>query len=504
MTMTPASRLRDERGIALILTLFLTAAVSLVAASVITLSMSETTASLNYRMMSQARYAAESGVHRTINYMMNTYVPPAATGSDLLSAYNITSSPTYNGAVVYLSSDPARASNYPDATKVTAFQSATSGNLTAGTATLTYNASAQLMSMRTFASFGGGSTVIQTWLVTANGGISGSSAATVQVTSTLERQIIQATSYAAFATGSGCGSLNFNNNASTNSYDSANLTLSGGVPVLDPNGTNAGDLGTNGNLSLSNNATIRGSLSTPRTGTGSCLSGNPSAATLSNNANLLGNIITLAQPVSYTTPVVSPVPPVTNLTIGVGTVCLAITSQATWPGDATCSGLAGNLTITPGSSPVVLGNVTLSNNASLRVAGGSYNFNSLTLSNNAALILQGAGSVVVNVQGTGVANPVNFSNNSVFTNSSWDASRVSFIYPGTSTLTFANNSNFVGTIFAPNAPLNLANNGNFYGSVVGSTVLVSNNGDIFYDRKLAAGNTSVGNWMLSSFNWRKF
>jgi hypothetical protein len=478
--------------------------------------MSETTASLNYRMMSQARYAAESGVHKTLNYLMDpaAYEPPGTTGSDLLSAYVTTGTPTYDGGVpcppvptspacpVYLSSDPAQASNYPDAAKVADFQSGSSGTLTAGTATLSYNASARLMSMRTFPSFGGGSTVIQTWLITGNGGIAGASTATVQVTSTLERQIVQATGFAAFATGAGCGSLNFSNNASTNSYDSANLTLSGGAPVLDPAGTLGGDLGTNGNLSLANNATIRGSLSTPRTGTGACLSGSPSAATLSNNANLLGEIINLAQPVTYTTPVVSPLPPTTNLTIGTGTTCGTVTPLLTLP--ALCTGTAGNLTISPNGATVLLGNVTLTNNASLRVEGGSYNLNSLNLSNNASLILSGTGNAVFNVQGAGTTNPINFSNNSIFANSSWDASRVQFIYPGTSPLAFANNSNFIGTIFAPNAPLNLANNGNFYGSVVGSAVTIANNGDLFYDRKLASGNTTVGNWMLSSFNWKKF
>ena len=45
-----------ERGIAIVLALFLMSAMSLLAASLMFLSQTETYASMNYRMMSQARY----------------------------------------------------------------------------------------------------------------------------------------------------------------------------------------------------------------------------------------------------------------------------------------------------------------------------------------------------------------------------------------------------------------------------------------------------------------
>ena len=55
----PIVQRHPERGIALILTLFLVSALSVLAAALMFLSQTETYASMNYQMMSQSRYAAE-------------------------------------------------------------------------------------------------------------------------------------------------------------------------------------------------------------------------------------------------------------------------------------------------------------------------------------------------------------------------------------------------------------------------------------------------------------
>ena len=44
------------------------------------LSQTETYASMNYRMMSQARYAAEAGIQKAANYLLNTYAVPGGAG----------------------------------------------------------------------------------------------------------------------------------------------------------------------------------------------------------------------------------------------------------------------------------------------------------------------------------------------------------------------------------------------------------------------------------------
>ena len=103
--MTPArSHSCDhERGAALVLAVLFTLALSAVGASMVVLARTETMASANYRLMSQARYGAESGVHKAINYLLNTYTLPG-TGSDPLSNYDMTVSPVrYLGQPVVLS-----------------------------------------------------------------------------------------------------------------------------------------------------------------------------------------------------------------------------------------------------------------------------------------------------------------------------------------------------------------------------------------------------------------
>jgi type II secretory pathway component PulK len=60
----------DERGIALILTLFMVLILSVLGSSLVFVSRTETLSSLNYKTMSQARYGAESGVHRAANHLL--------------------------------------------------------------------------------------------------------------------------------------------------------------------------------------------------------------------------------------------------------------------------------------------------------------------------------------------------------------------------------------------------------------------------------------------------
>src|SRR5436309_1423787 len=120
-----------ERGIAIILALFLMSALSVLAASLMFLSQTETYASMNYRMMSQARYAAEAGVQQAGNYLFDStqYSKPTGTGPDLLTNYDYTGSPVkYNGQPVVLSAMTGVASNYPVAAVVTAFNNKAHGS----------------------------------------------------------------------------------------------------------------------------------------------------------------------------------------------------------------------------------------------------------------------------------------------------------------------------------------------------------------------------------------
>ena len=498
-------RLRDdEQGIALVLSLFLVMTMSVLAASLMFLSQTETYSSLNYRMMSQARYGAESGVHKTVNYLLNTYTPPALRDAN----FDTTGSPVKyvaNGEEVRLSGDAAVASNYPDDAVKTAFNTAAHGTLAAGKITVGYKAYATMLSMQAV----NGQNVI-TWQITANGTISAGRTATVEVSSVLEKQLTPQLSavYGAFAVSSACGALTVGS-STVDSFDST-LALGGnGKPVI---AQNNGNLGTNGNLNENNSATVYGSLSTPRVGVGSCSAGNVDALSSSGGATITGGVIHLAQAVTPATPVMPAMP-------------AAFTSGAFHGGGdanacpvgfgAACSGPNGNHTIAPGAYNT---SINTTDTAKIHLTAnpdgtaGVYTFNSIKLDDQSQLILDGP--VIINIigknaDGTDMTTPFWMnSSKSVAPPSTapFDPTQFTLNYAGTGTVKFDNAAADVGQINAPNATVNI-NSSDYYGSVIGNTVSMGNAAKLHFDRHLAAAAPMtfvVGNDMLTSFTWKKY
>ncbi len=214
------ARFSHEDGVALILALYLTAALSVVGAGLMFLSQVETYSSANYRVMSQARYGAEAGVYKAAHYLLTAYTPPSTSNAtDPLAAYDMTHSPVqYQGRPVVLSTIRGTASNYPSTAVTTAFLNTTAGSLDLYPGSVAYTASATMVAMRQV----NGQTVI-TWQITADGIVAGARPATVEVTATLEKQVVRATgnAYAVFATADTCGALSWNK-SSTDSFDSSN------------------------------------------------------------------------------------------------------------------------------------------------------------------------------------------------------------------------------------------------------------------------------------------
>jgi hypothetical protein len=451
-----ARRRAGETGVALVLCLLFMLAVSVVGASLAVLAQTESYASINYRMMSQARYGAEAGVNKAINALLNGYVQPGGPG-DPLSNYNTTVSPvTYNGQPVVLSAMAGVASNYPLASAQTFFNTAAQGTLAAGAAKVNYAASATLMSMNVVMAYGSGTTsVVQTWRVTGDGSISGSRTALVEVSALLEQQTVPAHTYAAFATNGACGALAFSGGVVTDSYDSSNFTKSGGRVVTQSSG---GNVGTNGNLNDSGGSTINGALYTPRSGVGNCSNGSVDALTQT------GGVVQLPQALTYVAPALpSPLPPVTNVNVSSNTTCAGAGIPA-----GNCSGSGGNLTLNPNGGVLTLGNLSVSGGATIHVTAGSYAWNSINLSGGATLVVD-SGPAVINVVGTGQATPLNFSGGSV-----------------------------------SNASINLSGGTDFYGSLLGATLNVSGGAKVHYHRHLSTAFFTVGNQMLSSFTWKKY
>jgi Tfp pilus assembly protein PilX len=305
-------KIARQDGVALLLTLVMLLVVSMLAASLMFTAQSETWSSMNYRLMTQAKYGAEAGIHRAANYLLNTYAAPADAGADpIVGVYTMTASPvTINNNPVVLSSNADVAANYPVAAVSTAFRDAVQGTFTAGNSVVTYTASATLTSMKQITVYGSATPVaVQTWTITGYGMINGARNAQIEVSTVIERQVVPVFAYAAFATSPACAAMRWSGNPHTDSYNSTSIVWSGGQPVTQASG---GNVGTNGNLTESGGATINGTLSTPRSGVGACSAGNITALTQSGGAAVTGGIVNLPQEVLYPTPdLPNPLPPTT-------------------------------------------------------------------------------------------------------------------------------------------------------------------------------------------------
>src|SRR5262250_1930153 len=132
---------KNEKGVALILTLILLAVLSVMAISLLFIGQSETWGSMNYRLMTQARYGAEAGVNAAANWIQNSYTAPTTAQ---LASFNLTKSPvaTTSGTDVVLSADSSVTGTYPISSVQSAFASAATGTVAADNTTVTYKTSA--------------------------------------------------------------------------------------------------------------------------------------------------------------------------------------------------------------------------------------------------------------------------------------------------------------------------------------------------------------------------
>jgi hypothetical protein len=478
-----------EDGSALLMSMLIIIALSIVGAGMTVLSLSETYGSMNYRLMSQARYGAESAVHKTVNYLLNSYTQPGDV-SDPLGSYSLTTSPVqFNGAPVVLSAINGVTSNYPVAGTQTAFTAAAHGTLVSGNANVQYSASATLLSMRQVEIYGSPTpVVIQTWQITGQGVTTGARNAMVEVTTTLERQTTPIYNYAVFATANGCGALTFSGGAVVDSYDSQNIVkVNGNVQTQQ----HSGNVGSNGNLNESGNpTTIHGTMSTPRTGVGSCSAGGVSAWSVNGNASVTGGLVHLPQAITYPTPAApNPLPPTTTLSVTQSTSCGSI------PG---CTGTPGNLTLPPGT----YGNLNLSGQAVVHLTAGTYTMNAMSMSGNSEVIVD-SGPVIINLAGQGQTTVMDLTGGAL-TNDTLDPSLFQIQYAGTGQVRVAGGAEASGMVYAPNAAVQISGGSDWFGAIIARTFSASGGMHVHNDRQLANEFLSVGNHTLGSFSWKKY
>jgi Tfp pilus assembly protein PilX len=538
--MMPHDVRQDERGIALILTLLLVMAMSIVAAGLMSMAQTETYGTMNYRMMSQARYAAESGIHKAANYLLSdayTTIMPG-TASDPIAGYDLSVSPVkFNGADVVLSAVNSVTSNYPLDSVKSAFSTTGHGSMSVGLGSVSYAAYATLRSMQQLET---GST-LQVWDITATGTFGGAKPATEEVRATLEIQLVPNHGYAAFATAATCGALTLKGGASTDSYDSSAYSGSGTPPVA----ANNGDMGTNGNLTETGTTTlVNGNLYTPRTGVGNCSSNNVDAQSVSGGATLTGTIVQLPQAWLPPAPnIVAVTAGTLDVTIGPSTTCANI--AAALPTGAVCSGTAGDLKIDPQGHVIAWRSLSVGNAAHLTLFAGTYNLNTVDVSQNGTVLNIGdptgqspgvihmtlvgtdagktlnvsSGSslvvpsqkdngyaVVIDVMTSNQGNnvPVNVDGGGGITNLSYDPQRFQIRYAGTNGSSVSGGGAAAFLINAPNAPLNLNGGSDFYGSLIVKTLNDTGGTHLHYDRNLASNFGIAGNPILSAFSWKRF
>ena len=529
-----------QTGVALILTVILLLILSVMAVSLIFLAQSETWSSLSYRLMDQARDVAEAGIDGTANYLQYSYTPPASSGLDPVSNYNLSPTTvsysvngnpvpypitvTYNNSPVILSTNSNVSSNYPSSTAVSNFRASnsnTTGSLAAGNTAISYSTYAVLLNMRTVTIdlLSGSPTpvqaTLQTWLITSDATVSGSPNAQVELSAILEREVTPAFNYAAFAVSQGCSALQFGGGGKTDSYDSSVYAATGILTIS----MSGGNVGTNGNLTTKGSpTTIGGSLSTPRTGVGTCSTSNVTAWQ-DNGGTVTGGLTQLPQSVAFPTPII-PAPGTTNLDMGTGWNCPtganAISTANGYQGNCATSG--NDYYLPPGN----YGDIKLNGKAVVHLSPGQYNINSFQEAGaNTGLIIDqspcsspcvvgidpspGNGPVILNVTGNSVTGSVvDLTGNSV-QNPTLIPTLFQMMYAGTGTVSLKGGTGASGLMYAPKASYSFNSaGGNWYGAVVGQTMTDMGGATINYDRNLQNQYFIIGNYMLSSFTWKKY
>jgi hypothetical protein len=288
---------------------------------------------------------------------------------------------------------------------------------------------------------------------TQNAGLTGAGTSSINGVGSLS-------TFGLFATANGCSSLTMSGNGTEDGYNGP---------------ANSGNVGTNGNVSLSGNPVINGAVYSPNSGTGNCGKGVVTGLATSGKAQATGGLKPLLAPITYPAPpVVSPAPPTTSQNV-----------------NGSCpSGMTGctnngskNVSLVPGT----YGNVSINGGTTVNLGAGTYNFNTLTLTGNSVLAVN-AGPVVINIAGGSLntsAAALDLSGGSIV-NSTGITSNVLVNYPGSNPIKLSGGTQTYAVIYAPSAAVNVTGGSHFYGSIVGSTINSSGNTAIHDDQGLSA------------------
>jgi len=456
------------------------------------LTQTETWTTTNYKMTTQARYASESGLQSTLNWMTYNFTPSGA-------SLDMTKSPVqYSGSPVVLSAMSGVSANYPTTSVQTAFNGALRDQPVSGMGVpASYSAFATLMHMRMVRGMDGASVPVQTWHVVSRGRLTSARGARVDLSADLQTPTGPIFQYAAFGDAPVCASVHAGGNGTTDSYDSS----VGPYSVSQSN--TQGNLGSNGNIFVEGTSThIYGSLQTPLSDSpGSCNAGSPDAMSINGTPIVDGGLVPLPTALQFPTPPPpSPLPPTTTYSVQGGNPCG--TGPSALPGCSSAGGPSAPVTFAPG----LYGNITI-NNKVVHISSGTYTFNSLFLAGGAQIIID-SGPVVLQLAGQSLTAipPVvlDFGGGSFVSNPLADASDFYIVYGGTAQVHVRGSSDAYGVVYAPNSDVTVLGSSNWYGSILGNTVDASGGINLHYDRNLSSVFYITGKLRAISFSWNKF
>jgi len=511
---------KSDAGVALILAMLVILVLSVLAASIIFVTQSQVWTSFNYRLTTECRYAAEGGVHQTMNWIQNTYASPAyVSPATPFPGFNISTYPVQcvaascavNGGAVVLAGDTTF--NYPDPTGTIApaYKAALYNQKADPISNLTYSTSAELMAMTPLqGAFPGlSTTAIQIWQVTSVGTYTGAVRnAQVQLVVTYQKMLVSAAANALYGTSTLCSPPALTLSGAGSLTDSYNSSLPGPPPqgVL----LSGGNVGTNGGVDPGS-STINGNLS--YSPTDPCTPPTPTPG----GPGLNGSDVALPVQLPYPTPPPpNPVPPVIGQKVDAakacdtgglnapGSGCASVPPGLVPPSFSEAETLAPAISPTPAATGAGLyGDLTFSDNNNLvLLSAGIYDINTLTLTSGGTLGITSC-PVILNIAGGGGISPVVDLTGGAVANS-FAPGCFQIVYAGNGLIKLKGGAGVAGVIYAPNATVNLGGGGSWNGAIVGNNVTVSGNTSINYDRALGSAFYIAGNYVPMGFNWSAF
>ena len=101
-------------------------------------------------------------------------------------------------------------------------------------------------------------------------------------------------------------------------------------------------------------------------------------------------------------------------------------------------------------------------------------------------------ATVMDMGGNAIANP------------SLDPQKLQILYAGPGTINMRGGPEASMMMYAPNANVETYGNADIFGSVLTRTLETHGNTRFFYDRRMSSTFVTFGNYVMSSFSWRKY